>query len=232
MRQVHHLGSEQRHTLERLSRHPLAANIKWPQVLALLEAMGEVTTESKDRYRVTVDGHTEVFRPPHHGDVPADMVMKLRRFLTTSPAATDEVDTGRDLLVVVDHRSATVYEFEPPAAEVATVAPYDPQGRLRHLHHVEGNYQGQRTPEVAAYYRAVAEALRGARTIVIFGHGDGHSDAAQLLRGRLVEQMSAPPSRVIIEVRVDVKSFTEAQLLAAARQVVDDAERGNGSEAR
>jgi hypothetical protein len=229
MSRVQHLDSGQQHTLEHLLSHPLAANIKWPQVLALLKAMGDVTPESKDRYRVTVDGHTEVFRPPRHGDVTADMVMKLRRFLTSSPATTEELDRGRDLLVVVDHDSATVYEFEPPAEQLATVAPYDPLGRLRHLHHVEGNYQGQRTPEVPAYYRAIAEAVRGARTIVIFGHGDGHSDAARLLRERLTEDLPAPR---VIEVSVDVKAFTEPELLAAARQVFEDAERENRNEPR
>jgi hypothetical protein len=84
----HQLDSGQRHTLEHLSRHPLGANIKWPQVLALLKAMGEVTVESKDRYRVTVNGHTEVFRPPHHGDIPADMTVRLREFLKMQPRST------------------------------------------------------------------------------------------------------------------------------------------------
>jgi hypothetical protein len=80
-----HLDSAQRHTWERLCRHPLATNLKWPQVLALLEAMGDVTKESKDRYRATLGEHTEVFHPPHHGDLPADMVVKLREFVKTPP---------------------------------------------------------------------------------------------------------------------------------------------------
>lgn len=88
--ETHHLDSEQRHTLEHLSSHPLPTNIKWPQVLALLQAVGDVTVESKERYRVTVVGNTEVFRPPHHhGDIPADMVMKLRHFLAP---VTEEID--------------------------------------------------------------------------------------------------------------------------------------------
>jgi hypothetical protein len=86
--QEQHLDSEQRHTLAQLSRHPLATNIKWHQVLALLEAMGEVTVESKDRYRVTVNDQTEVFRPPHHGDIPVEMMVKLRQFLKVAPEAT------------------------------------------------------------------------------------------------------------------------------------------------
>lgn len=93
--EARHLDSEQQRTLERLSSHPLNHNIKWPQVLALLQALGEVTVESKERYRVTVAGHTEIFRPPHHhGDVAADMVVKLRRFLEPAPDTTEDGTDG------------------------------------------------------------------------------------------------------------------------------------------
>jgi hypothetical protein len=88
MNQEHHLDSGQRHTLDHLSRHPLATNVKWPQVLALLEALGDVTVESKDRYRVVIDGQTEVFHPPHHGDIPADMMARLRQFVSSAPGST------------------------------------------------------------------------------------------------------------------------------------------------
>ncbi|HWE69984.1 MAG TPA: hypothetical protein VG205_06460 [Acidimicrobiales bacterium] len=80
-----HLDNEQKRILEHIFSHPTSGNIKWPQVLALLEALGEVTVESKDRYRVTVSGHTEVFRPPHpHNDLPVEAVVKLRKFLAAA----------------------------------------------------------------------------------------------------------------------------------------------------
>ncbi len=216
-----HLDSEQRHTLERLSSHPLPRNVKWPQVLALLEAMGEVSAESNDRYRVTVDGRTAVFRPPHkHGDVPPDMVVKLRKFLTSPSETAGDTPDGSVLLVVVNYLEATVYEFEAPGGHATTIVPYDPRGRLRHINHIEGHYQGQRTPEDPAYYRSVAAALEGAGTVVIFAHGHGHSDGAEPLRERLTQHLSGPAPR-IIEDRIDAKSFTEPQLLAAARALVE-----------
>jgi hypothetical protein len=76
-----HLDHEQRRIFEQLSGHPLPRNLKWPQVIALLKAMGEVTQESDDRIRVKYDGHTEVFHTPKRGDVDADTVVKLRHFL-------------------------------------------------------------------------------------------------------------------------------------------------------
>lgn len=224
-----HLDSEQRHTLERLTGHPLNHNIKWPEVLALLEALGEVSVDGDDRHRVTVAGHTEVFRPPrHHGDVPTEMVVKLRRFLASPAAETEPVRPGRDLLVVADHHSATVWEFEPPIERVDTVLPFDPRGRLRHLHHAEGHYQGQRAPEDPGYYRAIAEKVRGADTVLVFGHGDGHSAAARLLAERLRGHLAG--TRILAEARVDAKSFTEPELLAAARQLL--AEAGPGGQPR
>lgn len=82
-----HLDHEQRRTLEQLSGHPLPANLKSHQVLSLMEAVGDVKVETKDRYRVTVGGRTEVYHLPPHGDVPADTIVKLRHFLAA-------LDTG------------------------------------------------------------------------------------------------------------------------------------------
>jgi hypothetical protein len=85
-----HLDHEQRRILEQLSGHPLPHNLKWPHVISLLKAMGEVTQESDDRIRVKYDGHTEVFRTPKHGDVDADTVVKLRHFLLGTMPTPDE----------------------------------------------------------------------------------------------------------------------------------------------
>jgi len=222
MNQAHHLDSEQHRTLRKLLGHPLPANMKWPQALALLEALGEVTGESKDRYRVTIDGRTEVFQPPHHGDIPVDLIVKLRHFLAPTQLEAKASDSGLHLLLVVDHHSATIYKFEPGSERVGAVVPYDPEGYLRHLHHVEGHYQGQRAPEDPAYYLAIANALQGAETIVIFGHGDGHSEAAELVCERLRDHLPNPAPRLLVNAHVDAGALTEPQLLAAARHLLQE----------
>lgn len=226
----HHLNSEQRHILKRLSSHPLATDIKWSQVLALVTAMGEVRVESGGRYRVTVGDHTEVFTQPGHlSDVSAEMVMRLRHFLGAVSHTTAPSRGGRHLLVVVDHHGATVYDCQPPSRRVAAAGPFDPNGRLRHLHHIEGHYQGQRAPEDVSYYRAVAAAIRGAQSVVIFGHGDGHSDSVGMVRTRLKEHLSTPAPN-IVEVRLDARSYTEPQLLVAAQRVFSEMEEGEKSD--
>lgn len=218
-----HLNSEQRHTLDKLTGHPVSHNIKWKPVQALFEALGDVVPESGDRVRVTIGAHTAVFRPPvHHRDLSADMVMEIRHFLqeTNHPATAPR--PGRHLLLVTEHHETTIYEFEPPVAKLDTIKPYDPRGHLRHLRHINGNYQGQRAPEDPAYYREIVEAVRGADMIVVFGHGDGHSSAADLLVKELTQQLGQPLPTVLAEARVDAKAFTTGQLMVAAHKVVEE----------
>lgn len=217
-----HLDNQQRHTLEKLTGHPLNHNIKWATVLALFEALGEVTPESGDRFRVTIGEHTAVFHPPAHGDLPTDMVVEIRHFLQETNQPVAEPEPGRHLLVVTDHHETTIYEFEPPTAKLENAKPYDPHGHLRHLRHINGNYQGQRAPEDPAYYRTIVQDVRGADMIVIFGHGDGHSNAADLLVAALQEHLEPPLPTILTEVRIDVKAFTTSQLMVAAQKVVEE----------
>lgn len=214
------LSSEQRKTYEKLTGHPLNHNIKWPQAVALLEALGTVVTEKGDRYRVTVGDHTAVFHaPPHHADLSAETIVAIREFLSRSGHEDAAAAATGQLLVVIDHHEAKIYEFQAPAKHLDTITPYDPEGHLRHLHHVNGHFQGQRAPEDHDFYRAVARELRGAKMIVVFGHGDGHSNAADLLVAEIAKQDNDPAPQVLTEVRIDAKAFTERQLLEAARDV-------------
>jgi hypothetical protein len=193
----HHLDSEQRRTLEQLSAYPLSHNLKWPKVLHLLEALGDVVVESKERH-----------------------------FLVSSTDTTDERSRGgRVLLLVLDRRAAIVYELEPFTEHQATIKVYDPRGRLRHLRHLAGHDQGRRTPEEVTYYQAIARAIEGANTVVIFGHGDGTANAAKTLEDRIRSHLLNANPKLFVEVRLDAGSYTEAQLLAAAYELVNTSRR-------
>lgn len=111
------LNSAQRHTLGRLFQHPLASNLKWPQILSLLHALGQVTVESNNRYRVTVQGRTEVFRPPdRHGDVTPETIIKLRHLLR-APVGSDMPIAGTHLLAV--HRPSLRHHLRLPGPAAA-----------------------------------------------------------------------------------------------------------------
>lgn len=141
--------------------------------------------------------------------------MKLRHFLSSALSLPANPPERADIIVIIDHHSAFIQQFEPSVEHPTKVAPYDPSGRLRHLHHVQGHDQGRRSPEDPTFYQKIAELIDHAATVVIFAHGDGNADTSRRLQDRLITSSTEPP--FVIEVRADAKSFTEAQLLDAAR---------------
>jgi hypothetical protein len=56
-------------------------------VLSLLEAVGSVTEQRNGNVEVTLGGETEVLRPPRDKDVDRQMIVDLRRMLSTAGLA-------------------------------------------------------------------------------------------------------------------------------------------------
>ena len=79
--------ADHRATLERIFSHPASANIEWRQVLSLLEAVGSVTEEHNGNVKVTLGGETEVLRPPREKDIDKQMIVDLRRMLSSAGLA-------------------------------------------------------------------------------------------------------------------------------------------------
>jgi len=79
--------ADHRATLKRIFGHPMGANIEWRQVLSLLEAVGSVTEERNGNVEVTLGGETEVLRPPRDKDVDRQMIVDLRRMLSSAGLA-------------------------------------------------------------------------------------------------------------------------------------------------
>jgi hypothetical protein len=91
------LSSHHRDTLEKILGHPASRNIEWRQVLSLLEAVGTVEEEHNGKVKVTLGPETEVFERPRGKDIDVQMVVDLRRMLTSAglgaagaPAKEDE----------------------------------------------------------------------------------------------------------------------------------------------
>ena len=78
------LDNRHRDTLERILRHPSSGNIEWRQVESLLDAVGAVTEERGNELVVTLGSETEVLRRPHGKDVDEQMIVDLRRMLTSA----------------------------------------------------------------------------------------------------------------------------------------------------
>jgi hypothetical protein len=55
------LDHHHRSTAEAVLSHPVRHNIEWPDVLSLLEAIGEVSEEHNGKFKVDVGGETRRF---------------------------------------------------------------------------------------------------------------------------------------------------------------------------
>jgi hypothetical protein len=75
------LSNRHRDTLEQIFERPSSGNVEWQEVLALLEAVGDVVEEPNGRYRVTLGAETEVFDRPHGKDADVQVLVDLRRML-------------------------------------------------------------------------------------------------------------------------------------------------------
>lgn len=222
-------GVLERSTLERLFSHPAAHNVHWDDAVGLFEVIGGVDHAHRDRWLFHVGTESQVLERPHTRDLTGADVIELRKLLkragwsaqggSGSPGAAA---AGRaDLMVVVDHHEAKIYQVSRAAdADVPmAIAPYDPHHFLHHLAHKDQDREpGQRAPEDLTFYAGIAAGLAKGGSIVVVGHGAGHSNAAHHLLEHLRSHVPEVYARVDREVVADLSSVTPAQLLDIARQ--------------
>jgi hypothetical protein len=78
------LTHRHRDTLEKIFSHPSSGNVEWRQVLSLLETVGTTTQEHNGKVKVVLGTETEVLQPPRGKDVDQQLIVDLRRMLTTA----------------------------------------------------------------------------------------------------------------------------------------------------
>jgi hypothetical protein len=79
-----HLDSRHRDTLRQIFEHPTSHNIEWRAVISLLEAVGTVTVRHDGKIAVKMGSELEFLVPPAGKDVDDQMVVDLRRMLTSA----------------------------------------------------------------------------------------------------------------------------------------------------
>lgn len=87
-----HLNNHHRNTLRQLFQHPASHNVEWHAVVSLLEAVGTVTERHDGKVTVTVGPTTEYLDPPVHKDIDTQMVVDLRRILSSAGFGPDATD--------------------------------------------------------------------------------------------------------------------------------------------
>ena len=230
-------GSDRR-TLEAIFRHPLAHNLGWTDVVALLDKIGEVEEKANGEFSLRVGGEHHLMHKPRSKVLAAPEVVGLRQFLLQAgwspelPAQTavhpdsDAPSLDADapsLMVVVDHHGARIFHIDVSSDDASkhVIRPYDPHHFLHHLTHKDQSRErGQRAPEEASYYEQIARAIAPGGSIVVVGHGAGHSNAAHHLIEYLREHHSETYQRVVREVVADLSSITPPQLLDLGRQAL------------
>lgn len=218
-------------TLEALFRHPVAHNLEWMDVLALIEKIGAVHQKGGDKFTFDVGGEHLLMHKPHTKDLTSSEVVDLRHFLQRagwSPAGPSEAVASPEpaaptLMVVVDHHGAKIYRIDTAFGDAAKreISPYDPHHFLHHLTHKDqSREQGQRAPEDAGFYERIAAALATGGGIVVVGHGTGKSNAAQHLTEYLRNHHRETYQRIVRELAADLSATTPPQLLALAEQAL------------
>jgi hypothetical protein len=79
-----HLDSRHRDTVRQIFEHPASHNIEWHAVLSLLEAIGMVSVHHDGKVAVKVGPEQEFLEPPRGKDIDEQMVVDLRRMLTSA----------------------------------------------------------------------------------------------------------------------------------------------------
>lgn len=79
-----HLDSRHRTTLRQIFEHPASHNVEWHAVMSLLEAVGSVTVRPDGKVAVKVGQELEFLEPPSGKDVDVQMVVDLRRMLSSA----------------------------------------------------------------------------------------------------------------------------------------------------
>ncbi|MFJ2369874.1 hypothetical protein [Microbacterium sp. NPDC087665] len=83
-----HLSEHHRKTLSHLEQHPTSHNLEWPDVLALLAEVADVTEEHNGTFRVRL-GRSELFlKKPHHKDIDEQTTLDVRRLLRDAGIST------------------------------------------------------------------------------------------------------------------------------------------------
>lgn len=89
-----HLSNHQRNTLRQIFQHPVSHNIEWHAVISLLKAIGSVVEHRDGMVAVTVGSGSEFFDVPAHKDIDTQMVVDLRRMLSSAGYGPDAEEAG------------------------------------------------------------------------------------------------------------------------------------------
>ena len=216
--------------LDQISRHPVAHNLLWKDVLRFVGHLGKAEQKHDGKWLFEVQGLQRTFPTPHGDHVEAGEVVKLREFLDEAgllgnarnqPSLEDHRATLVKM-VVIDHHTASVYDLRDGACtHVATLRPHDPDHFLHHLtHRDQSRLQGQRASEDPGFYDSLISALQGAQVAVLIGTATGSSAALEVLARWLRAEHGRAPRQIIEVPHANTSAYTPPELAQLAHEAL------------
>lgn len=223
--------------IDLIYHHPVPHNLPWRDVLTLIGHIGKAEQKRDGKWLFEVNGQQRTFHTPHGVHLEVGDVAKLRAFLreagfTTNSRGEPYLD-GQDVapakMVVIDHHLAAVYDLrDGTCIHVADVRPHDPHHFLHHLtHRDQSRERGQRAAEDPFFYDSLINALQGAGTAVLIGHGTGTSAAIEVLGKWLRAEQGRAPARVIEITHTNTSACTLPELAQLARAALRERARSD-----
>jgi hypothetical protein len=181
--------------------------------------LGDVTEELNGNLKVTRNGQTLVLHPHRTKDVAeVEELMTLRHFIEKSESRPGEAEGGdAHCLLVIDHHEARIFRSETRDAAPQQILPHKPEDFFRHAHNSKDFSKGQEKPDPNTFFEPVAQALKSAGKVLIFGTGTGMSSEMDQFTAWLRHCHPEVAAKVIGSLVVDENHMTDGQLLAKAR---------------
>ncbi len=132
-----------------------------------------------------------------------------------SPSKAEPI---RRYLVVMDHHEARIFRTEKHGANFEQIRPHQTDEAIRHKDSSASFSRGQEKPAPSTFFGPIADALKDASQLLIFGGGTGMANEMEQFSAWLKTHRPNLAKRIVGTVVVNAHHLTDDQLLALARE--------------
>jgi hypothetical protein len=125
---------------------------------------------------------------------------------------------GQFVVAAIDFHRTRIYPLALSGdGQPELVLDVDPEGHSHEIAHRAGNPDGTYEAGNPEYWREITDALRGARAILLLGHGNGKANASHQWVAHVEKHDHDVAAKIVADVRADIDSLTTAEVVARAR---------------
>jgi hypothetical protein len=144
--------------------------------------------------------------------------MKIRNSLERSePSLPGAREPEARWLVVIDHHEARIFRSELPGSVAEQIRPHQTDAAVSRTHGFGDFSRGQEKPAPHSFFGPVADTLKEAGQILIFGSGSGAANEMNQFVAWLKIHHPELARRIAGSLIIDEHHLTDGQLLAKAR---------------